>query len=172
MQIFHAGRVELDLCGACGGVWLDRNALEDVASRMLADMPRESDVHRLCACCREPLTPIFLEGEQVESCQSCRGIFLDKGEIDQLAMRRVSLQGPAVTRDLDGALVTFQCPGCGGEFPANAGLARGRALVCEGCAPRFGVEKPEPGERKGLARRFGEVLLGDTLSAVLLAIIN
>jgi Zn-finger nucleic acid-binding protein len=148
MQLFHVARVELDLCPECGGVWMDRNGVETVVGRMLSETPREGTPWRKCANCDELLELVTLEGEQVECCTSCRGVFLDKGELDQLAMHRVPFQGPALTHSPEGQVVSFQCPGCEGEFPTEQGLPRNRGLVCEACAPKFGVTKPTPESEK------------------------
>jgi Zn-finger nucleic acid-binding protein len=149
MQLFHVWRVELDLCPECGGVWVDRNGVERAVGRRLAETPREGTSWRQCAACRKPLTLLVLAGEQVESCASCRGVYLDKGELDQLATRRVPLQGPALKHSPEGTVLSFQCPRCGGEFPAELGYPRGRGLVCTECAPAFGVQKRSPSRGGG-----------------------
>jgi len=160
MQLFHVAHVELDLCPECGGVWVDRNGVETVAGRMLAETPREGTPWRKCAACGELLSLATLEGEQVEGCMSCRGVYLDQGELDQLAMHRVPLQGPALTHSPEGQVLSFQCPGCEVEFPTEQGLPRGRGLVCEACAPKFGVQKPSPeGEKLTAGKWAGAAVL-------------
>jgi hypothetical protein len=46
----------------------------------------------LCPTCKTPLTMSERQGIEIDYCQSCRGVWLDRGELDKIIERSV---GPA-----------------------------------------------------------------------------
>jgi Zn-finger nucleic acid-binding protein len=82
MRPFQAGRVELDRCTFCRGLWFDGGELEQVLGKKVsAEVTTGMKTSRNCPACQKPLEPAVLGGLRVESCASCRGIFLDEGEL-------------------------------------------------------------------------------------------
>lgn len=90
-------RVEVDLCSACGGIWLDRGELvklKIMAGRrtlktlqkpreLVRKVPPTSGRVRLpCPVCDGTLSPLYVNEVAVDICGSCRGLWLDNGELD------------------------------------------------------------------------------------------
>ena len=88
------GSVEVDVCGACGGLWLDRAEL--VRLKLFAEpweislvhepgirnVPPTSKLVRLaCPRCGDRLSIFELAEVAVDICDGCRGIWLDRGEL-------------------------------------------------------------------------------------------
>ena len=102
--------VEVDLCGRCGGLWLDRGEITRVARLpeaeltrlrdLLADdggpaaMPTENVVP--CPACAGTLWEVTLGAVHVEYCGACHGIFLDRGELEH-AVTAVRARDQAAT---------------------------------------------------------------------------
>lgn len=87
--------VEVDECGACHGLWLDRDELEQlsdmgtVPARLLTPKPVvppqvRPEGTRPCPRCAEFLTTVPIKGVRVDLCHSCQGLFLDQGELNEL----------------------------------------------------------------------------------------
>ena len=88
--------LEVDLCPRCGGLWLDRGEItraarlpEQELSRLRAlltdvggppPLPSESIVP--CPACDGKLAEVMLGSVHVDFCESCQGIFLDRGELE------------------------------------------------------------------------------------------
>ena len=87
--------VEVDVCPACHGLWLDRGEIERLG-RMPGEHLNElravlsrgptnagiSEVQRACPACPESLAEVKLGRVVVDFCKSCGGVFLDRGELD------------------------------------------------------------------------------------------
>ena len=43
----------------------------------------------LCPICKEPLAPARRQGVQIDYCRQCRGIWLDRGELDKIIAHSV-----------------------------------------------------------------------------------
>ena len=88
------GGVEVDLCPACGGLWLDQGEIEKMGSteRPEIDNLRRaltggeqaglSDATTTCPRCSGGLTEVKLGRVLIDYCKHCKGVFLDKGELD------------------------------------------------------------------------------------------
>ena len=82
MKAFQAGRVELDRCTFCRGLWFDGGELEAVLGRKIVPtFTPGQQTSRKCASCAKPMTPAELGGLRVEVCRIDRGIFLDEHEL-------------------------------------------------------------------------------------------
>lgn len=106
----HPSTLEIDRCPACGGVWLDPGKMaraEDLARKRgrkdaepmaIADLfrrtyqnARRKGEHRTavdCPACGEVMFEReWIPGSEVrvEVCMGCRGVWLDEGELDDLA---------------------------------------------------------------------------------------
>ncbi len=52
-----------------------------------------------CPVCRVPLTISDRQGVEIDYCPRCRGVWLDRGEIDKIIEREVAAYGPLSRRD-------------------------------------------------------------------------
>ena len=85
MKPFQAGRVELDRCTFCRGLWFDGGELEVVLGKKIAPtFTGATQTSRKCAACTRQMVPAELGGLRVEVCRSDRGIFLDENELVRL----------------------------------------------------------------------------------------
>lgn len=87
--------IEVDLCPACGGLWLDHGEIERLGGGTPAAMDglRKaltggakadlSDTTTSCPACPGTLKELQLGPVHVDYCSQCKGLFLDKGELDQ-----------------------------------------------------------------------------------------
>lgn len=127
--------LEIDGCARCGGQWFDAGELEKVLGHKLKLEWSEVRGTRLCARCRRPLKAWKTKsGLTVESCDACRGTFLDVGELDKLG-------APEAAAAAKSAMLPpgeFQCLKCQKRFPVTQGNAMGLGLVCRGCVPQPG----------------------------------
>jgi Zn-finger nucleic acid-binding protein len=86
--------IEVDLCPACGGLWLDQGEIEklgqtarpdiDDLRRALTggDQAGLSDATSACPRCSGNLSEVKLGRVLIDYCKKCKGVFLDKGELD------------------------------------------------------------------------------------------
>lgn len=85
MKPMQAGAVELDRCGFCKGLWFDGGELEKVLGKKLSGSLTSADVRsRKCPKCNVQLVAVVLGEVQVDACTTCRGVFLDDGELKKL----------------------------------------------------------------------------------------
>lgn len=88
--------VEVDLCPSCGGLWLDHGEIErleragkaevDELRKLLAKEgppPEPSDTKDACPSCTTRMKEVTLGPIHIDVCPSCKGVFLDRGELDQ-----------------------------------------------------------------------------------------
>jgi hypothetical protein len=95
------GKIELDVCAACGGVWFDKDELDrylDTAALPVPPMAKAVDPAQdrkagLCPrCCSRPLHKAPLPSNPrltADSCPQCGGLWLDAGELEQAAGKRL-----------------------------------------------------------------------------------
>ncbi len=90
------GDIEVDLCPKCGGLWLDYGevaklaVLPDAEITPLKEMlqgaggppPVPSDTKVPCPVCPGQLKEVVLGSIHVDYCTKCKGMFLDKGELE------------------------------------------------------------------------------------------
>jgi Zn-finger nucleic acid-binding protein len=90
------GDVEVDLCPSCGGLWLDAGELEKIGRGSQDDLAKlssaltgsstpdePSDTMTSCPACPGKLKEVKLGPVTVDFCDDCKGLFLDRGELDQ-----------------------------------------------------------------------------------------
>jgi len=89
--------LEVDLCPRCGGLWLDRGEITRAARlpeqeltrlrALLTDVggppPLPTDNTVPCPACEGQLAEVLLGNVHVDYCDSCQGIFLDRGELEE-----------------------------------------------------------------------------------------
>ncbi len=85
-------RVQIDCCANCSGVWLDKGELATIYNTPL-DMPREGQeavsepTSYHCPRCGGALSEQFYSSQDtllVDVCEECKGVYLDKGELDKI----------------------------------------------------------------------------------------
>jgi Zn-finger nucleic acid-binding protein len=88
--------VEVDHCPACGGLWLDHGEIERISKKMGSEIDRlrrllvapggppaiPSEVTTSCPACQASMREVTLGNIRIDYCSSCKGFFLDRGEID------------------------------------------------------------------------------------------
>jgi len=90
------GDVEVDLCPKCGGLWLDYGEVAKLAvlpdaevkplkallQRAAGPPPVPTDTKIPCPACPGQLKEVVLGNIHVDYCTKCKGLFLDKGELE------------------------------------------------------------------------------------------
>ena len=111
------GIVEIEICSGCGGMWLDANELEIVvekAQSMLShkELPAvkdveastEKDIDMKCPKCIDTSLRAFIyafdSGIELDKCPLCKGLWLDKSELEQLSTKVFTVENSA-TRDFN-----------------------------------------------------------------------
>jgi uncharacterized protein len=112
--------VEIDECSGCGGRWFDRDELRLAKDGADPDL-NWLDIHPLndgekleispnvaaCPRCRKNMATVIYGSTKVEidHCLSCRGVWLDKGEFEQIIEKlEAELNGKDVSSYLAVAL--------------------------------------------------------------------
>ena len=82
MKPFPAGKVELDRCTFCSGLWFDGGELEALLGRKLpAKLDPDVITSRKCPVDNISMQAAEVTGLRVEFCTKCHGVFLDDGEM-------------------------------------------------------------------------------------------
>jgi uncharacterized protein len=88
--------IEIDACPKCGGLWLDHGEVERVSTKMASEVDRlkglvaprtgpppvPSEISSACPACTSPMKEVLVGKIHIDYCSSCKGIFLDRGELD------------------------------------------------------------------------------------------
>ena len=85
--------VPVDRCDACFGTWFDANELAVAAKRKLPPLEDLKGSERRCPRCRTTMDEGSLGPVRVEHCATCKGTFLDGGEL--YTLRTGSTSGSA-----------------------------------------------------------------------------
>ncbi len=88
--------VEVDLCPSCGGLWLDAGELERIGksdAKSMGELQKSlkgsatpeppSETQTSCPACSAELKQTKVGSVTVDFCTTCKGVFLDKGELDE-----------------------------------------------------------------------------------------
>lgn len=96
MHEIEIGGVIIDECSVCDGLWLDRDEPEqlsrlDINGKSLLQPMYFGDSRngvpegeRICPCCKIKLSLYQHHKLSLDICDSCRGIFLDRWELQEL----------------------------------------------------------------------------------------
>lgn len=97
MMILEYHQVEIDYCPSCEGTWLDQGELElliDLEDKKLdlSDIPASGKSKRRCPRCHKKMVVGLFPATQVEVdiCPRDGGIWLDKGELIEIAKTKAS----------------------------------------------------------------------------------
>jgi Zn-finger nucleic acid-binding protein len=88
--IARLGRVEIDYCERCRGVWLDAGELEQLARSPMSDFQNQPGVvpagkKHLCPRCDAPLAEISApDNLTLDKCPRGHGLWFDADELQQL----------------------------------------------------------------------------------------
>ena len=96
----HLGAMEIDQCSTCHGIWFDEGELEklmnhEILSRLLpagaAPAAGKRGVRRPCPrCADEKMEEVEVQGAAglfIDICPTCKGYWLDGGELHALRQR-------------------------------------------------------------------------------------
>lgn len=175
MQPLPLARVQVDRCGECGGLWFGFGQLAEIAGREVPFELLDGETARRCPDCTMSLTPVILEGGvPVETCSTCRGMWFDFADLQQLGKPFESVAPPphparyagvappdepsAVDRSMG-----FDCAKCGTRTPFAEGHGTSRGLVCGACVPKMG---PNPKLTSADRAEPAGFELGDLLTAL------
>ena len=89
-------------------------------------------------CRREAMTQETFGGIEIDRCPVCKGVFLDKGELEKLIAQNASadtLGFSAMSDAMDE--VPAHCPRCDAAMPARTGPAGLRIDMCDKCGGIF-----------------------------------
>lgn len=138
-----AGRVALDHCLQCGGLWFDHNELDQIlgskASQQYA-IPSFAFSNQDCQCpnCRVSLYAFCYPGTMtlIDACKTCQGIWLDHREWNDIAKARENT-------------ASVVCPACHTRQP--------EALHCHRCGIVFAKFEKQPEVNQDKASGHGTV---------------
>jgi Zn-finger nucleic acid-binding protein len=97
MRLIHTdtgafGRVVLDVCSRCTGLWLDAGELDQLDGSVWVNLEDHAyhetpDDHTICDCprCHVPMKSVSasdLPDVILDHCPGCRGFWLDHGELE------------------------------------------------------------------------------------------
>ena len=91
LNISHAEDVEIDVCPNCNGVYLDHGEIKKITanSKLHAHFMKtlgSAEISPLmCPGCSSSMRLQYLEDTEIDTCGSCKGIWLDPGELQKLA---------------------------------------------------------------------------------------
>ena len=99
----------MDVCDRCNGLWFDPSellsAIGGLKDKAIQDLPAgffgELGKHarkRLCPCCSKSMNTISHKSVEIDYCRSCKGFWLDAGEVIAITRQFVALAGRSDVR--------------------------------------------------------------------------
>ena len=82
--------IEIDICPKCKGIWVDTKELKklinnpELHKHLTKYVGIESKSSLVCPRCGGLMNLEYAENVEVDVCLSCKGIWLDKGEFEEL----------------------------------------------------------------------------------------
>ncbi|MCC6521996.1 MAG: zf-TFIIB domain-containing protein [Polyangiaceae bacterium] len=156
-------RLEVDICRACRGVWLDGDEVAQ-AFRELGDHlgvlretllsasagARTSGVGT-CPRCGSDTVDLPYLGVALDVCSLCYGVWIDGDELEALARTadraagRAAPEPPGGERAVAAAIADdhVACTACGTVVPLRRTLLTGRGVMCDACGERANAEPSE-----------------------------
>jgi len=143
--------VEVRRCPRCFGLWFDAGALERALSRPVQEERLEGHTPRRCPACTLTMETVLLpQAIPAETCATCRGVWLDAGELKELGGREPalpqnrSLENPWRGTPRGSPAGGFDCAKCGKRTPFTDAHGTARGLVCGACTPEIQQAPPGP----------------------------
>jgi Zn-finger nucleic acid-binding protein len=115
----------------------------------------------LCPVCNEPLIALELKGVELDYCPSCHGMWLDAGELEQIAELAEVPAGPlsaALQKAVRGIRSRRRCPRCRRKM-ATAVVAGDPPVEIDRCLLGHGLWL-DAGELRTLVSSFSEGEVG------------
>ncbi|MFO0617775.1 MAG: zf-TFIIB domain-containing protein [Polyangiaceae bacterium] len=150
--------VELNGCGACGGIWVDNASaqnlvkapdavFEDLATRCAAGARNRSKraAAPVCARCRVPLDPAKNGQLELDVC-TLHGTWFDAFELAGLIRSLLAKRAPSA----EARPATVVCVGCSTSIPAASANISGRGSMCDACWRREQERQLEGGSDPSL----------------------
>ena len=110
-------------CSRCQGWWLKPEAMSERGARLAADLVVVgSDNPRSCPACALPMSTYRSPRVEIDACDQCQGVFLDRGELELLQERR-----PAMKRVVEPPPKVY--PASEDPQTADNGIGAGAVLV-------------------------------------------
>jgi Zn-finger nucleic acid-binding protein len=101
MKEMREGRVVVDLCAACEGLWLDAGELAAKGAKLPERLKRVTRKKgRSCPRCAKPLAAFDAGAVEIDACSVCGGLYLDRGELEQLVEQTKHEEGRAAAGSL------------------------------------------------------------------------
>lgn len=105
----RAGRVNVDVCPNCHGTFVDGIELrrvvgDDDLAFALSGLRGAPPEPIACVACDRPMYFDTVDGIELDHCVDCLGVWLDAGELDRLASRKMSVVARARAPKLDAVL--------------------------------------------------------------------
>lgn len=124
------GALHEDVCGDCGGRFLDDQATLLLCERhlrvgpaILKDLTREGPRRLTCPGCRSRMTLTLLRGVQVDLCGGCGGAWLDEGELSSLTRGQLVEVGSTTLPVVQGMSLLDEARAVFGDGVATAAAA-------------------------------------------------
>jgi Zn-finger nucleic acid-binding protein len=88
-KVVRGRATEVDRCPKCGGVWCEDGEVDAIiGAKTRAAIPASAKpTRRLCPRCATPLVVFGYPDTMtlLDGCRTCRGLWLDHGELEQIA---------------------------------------------------------------------------------------
>lgn len=142
--------VQVDRCPACHGLWFEVGELEDTVAKLVPQERLGAPTDRRCPACSTTMETVLLPGAvPAETCGSCRGVWLDEGELKELggaepnkSQRRVAPRAGPVPRAGAAAALSGGADDDFEDLPEHdepadeAPVERKGGFDCAGCGAR------------------------------------
>ncbi len=164
MQRTWAGRVELDQCPKCHSLFFDAGELESTLGIPIDAQPTEHKARHACPVCIKAMAVVTLAGARASSCPACRGVWLEKSQVEALRKYLRGETPPPNSAPIHAQSQTFACVNCKVTHPMVNARKVGGALLCPACEGGFAsagstMFSPLPG-------------LGDLLEVMMMAVLG
>jgi Zn-finger nucleic acid-binding protein len=90
MQLLNVREIELDVCPKCMGIWFDSSELDkilgaDKSFEEMAYLSKPLGENINCPSCNDKMEYSTVQGTTIDFCRKCEGVWLDAGELTELA---------------------------------------------------------------------------------------
>jgi Zn-finger nucleic acid-binding protein len=93
------GKIEVEQCLSCNGLWFDANELDEYLNEklLLINSPKVAETKQYdkksgpCPKCQKMMEEDVLKNVVIDRCPACQGVWLDGGELDKLEGKYFSI---------------------------------------------------------------------------------
>ena len=121
-SVFYEG-VAVNLCMQCKGMFLDKTKLSRIEQSREIEIPtstpaapKKSEIGRSCPTCHTSMKKVKhgkFRGTIIDVCESCSGIWLDKGELESIQADFEAVENAIAKNRQKASKPVFSCPKCG-----------------------------------------------------------